>query len=75
MRGLVGGRVRWAGGVAIPTCLPPLLAALMRDDMLARFSASCFARCEFTCMSWAIVTVVVAQSCKVKRWKTSSRQY
>jgi hypothetical protein len=37
------------------TCLPPLLAALMREDMLAMFSASCFARWGFICMSSAIV--------------------
>jgi hypothetical protein len=40
------------------TFLEHLLAALMREDMLARFSASCFARWGFICISSAIVGVV-----------------
>jgi hypothetical protein len=37
------------------TCLPPLLAASMRNVMLAMFSASSFARWRFMCISSAIV--------------------
>jgi hypothetical protein len=45
----------WFGG-AMGTCLLlPLLAALMREDIVAMFSASCFARWGFICMSSAIV--------------------
>jgi hypothetical protein len=40
------------------TFLELLLAALRREVMLARFSASCFARWGFICISSAIVGVV-----------------
>ena len=40
----------------VQTCLEgDLDAALMREDMLARFSASCFARWGFICMSSAML--------------------
>lgn len=45
----------WAGKRRVPTCLPLLLAAFMRDEMLAMFSVSCFARCGLICISSAIV--------------------
>jgi hypothetical protein len=43
------------GALEVPTCLPPLLAALMREDILAIFCTSCFARWGLICMSSAIV--------------------
>jgi hypothetical protein len=47
------------GGGVNGTFLELLLAALRREVMLARFSASCFARWGFICISSAIVGVVV----------------
>jgi hypothetical protein len=41
------------------TFLLLLFAAAMRDVMLPRFSASCFARWGFICMSSAIVDVAM----------------
>jgi hypothetical protein len=52
---VVVGSVCSGQGEWVLTCLLPLFAALMRDDMLAIFSASCFARWGFICMSSAIV--------------------
>lgn len=39
----------------MPTFCPLLLAALMRDVMLAMFSVSCFARWALMCISSAMV--------------------
>lgn len=45
-----------AGAVGlVRTCLDDLHAALMREDMPARLSASCFARWGFICISSAMV--------------------
>ncbi|KAH8642873.1 pyridoxal phosphate binding protein [Alternaria alternata] len=49
--GFLVGLRDWGGR----TCFPPLLTALMREVMLAMFSASCFARWGFICMSSAMV--------------------
>jgi hypothetical protein len=61
------GRVkRWDIGVEMLTVLLLLLAAFMRDVMLARFSVSCFARCGFICISSAIVVACI-ECCMAER--------
>jgi hypothetical protein len=52
------------------TFLLLLLAALMRDVMLAMFSASCFARWGFTCMSSAMVSA--SMQCRAGKKFTTS---
>lgn len=59
----------------VRTFCPLLLAALMRDVMLAMFSVSCFARWGLMCISSAMVVVSVREvACDAGRFRAARRQ-
>ena len=64
------------GGWAVATFCPLLLAALMRDVMVAMFSDSCFARWGLMCISSAMVQVRVQQAvCDAGTCRAWRRQF
>jgi hypothetical protein len=61
---------RWDIDVEMLTFLLLLLAAFMRDVILARFSVSCFARWGFICIS----SVIVIADMKCRAAESKRRQ-